>query len=90
MFWPLTLFLNDIALGERIAGVTQLAGAKGSVIDHLADGVVAAEAWAGVLALGFDASSVSCAVGVDDALGPAPFVRVANVIWEALAGGSAV
>lgn len=86
----LTLLLNDVALDERITSVTALTSTQGSVVDSLTHGIVSAESWTGVLTPGFDASSVSRAVGVDDALWPAAFVGIADVIRKTLARCSAV
>lgn len=86
----LTLFLNDIALGEWITSKSYLARAKRSMIDNLANSVVSAESWTRILTFGPDASSVCRAVRIDNTFWSTPFVRVANVIREALARRSAI
>lgn len=84
------MFLNNIALNKWIACVAKLTCTKWSVIYDLTDCVVAAESWTRILTLGLNASPISGTVGVDDALWSTPFVRVADVIGETLAGHSAI
>ena len=76
--------------GERVPDVSLVADADGDVVGHLAVGMAAAEARAGVDTLGVAARLGRGTVGVDDALGPAGDVRVAEVLRDALAGGRVV
>lgn len=62
---------HQVTPSERIAGVSLVAAAYGVVIHHLALGVLATGAWAGVLTLVAEARLGQRAVSTDHALWPA-------------------
>lgn len=79
-----------LARGERIAGVAGPADAGGHVVDRQALGVQAAHAGTRVFAAVPDAGLVGRAVRAEHALGPAAFVRIALVVFDAAARADAV
>ena len=86
---PLSFDGDGSAGRERIAFVTFAAGADGHVVGHSALGVGSAGVRARILATIPHAAPVSRAVRVEDALGPAGAVRVADVVRRAAALGPA-
>lgn len=74
-----------IAIGERVAGEARQACAGGRVVNRHALGVSGARTGTGIPTPGPDATLVGRAVRVNDALGSAAFVGIADVVREASA-----
>lgn len=73
------LWWDQTAEPERVAGVAGIASAGRQVVDHLADGVLAARSGTRVLALVPDAGSVGRTVTVENAFRSTAFVGVPDV-----------
>ena len=82
VIWCCALTGDDLASGERIAGVTRRTRADGIVAHHLADGLSAANAWARIRTLLIDAGLSGRALGIGNAFGTA-FRRNAQIARQA-------
>ncbi len=76
-------FWRYVAIPERVSGISWDARALGQVVNNVTLRVLAASSRAGVSTFISDAGFVGGTVGVQNALGSAALVRVANVIGQA-------
>lgn len=77
-------------MSEGVSGKSGRASATGQVTDHLAIGVLATGSGTGVLAFHAYAGQIGEAIGTEGTLGTASFVRVSEIVWQALARTHAV
>jgi hypothetical protein len=75
---------------KRIPNVALVADADGQVVGHLAVGIAATQAGAGVDTVQVPALSVGRAVGIDDALRSAGHVWISKVVRDAATGTGSV
>ncbi len=80
---------DELASGQRVARVAGAARANGVVVAHAALRVQTAGSGAGVATLLVHAGQMVGALGVDEALGAAAHVGVADVLWDTLTGAGA-
>lgn len=72
----------NCALSERITGVADEARARRSIVDDLALSVDPTSTRTRILALGVYAGEVRGTVGIDNALGSASLVGIADVVGD--------
>lgn len=78
------------AIRERIATVAIIADAVGHMIDRVALGIGAADAWTRILALVSDARLIGGTIRAEHALGSATLIGITLVFIDALAGSSSI